>query len=113
MTEPFLFSFGIELTKAEKYNMKVAIFLLCLMPLVFCEKRFLLDDILDSAEIKNLVSSVVEKFGSDATEQDCEKECLILFTNDILDLGCDFACKGIQNLIKIIPHNQPATAATR
>ncbi|XP_067650241.1 uncharacterized protein [Haliotis asinina] len=93
--------------------MKVAIFLLCLLPLAFCEKRFVLGDILDSGEIKKLVNAVVEKFGSDATEKQCEQECLVLFTNDILDLGCDFACKGIQNLIKIIPHNNPTTAATR
>ncbi|XP_067649567.1 uncharacterized protein [Haliotis asinina] len=92
--------------------MKVAIFLLCLLPLAFCDKRVLLGDILDSDEIKKLVNAVVENFGSDATEQQCEQECLALFTNDILDLGCDFACKGIQNLIKLIPHNSPTTAAT-
>ncbi|XP_071108554.1 uncharacterized protein [Haliotis cracherodii] len=83
--------------------MKVAIFLLCLLPLAFAEKKALFANILDTGEILNLVKSVVEKFGSDATEQDCEQECITLFTNDILDLACDFACKGIQSLIQKLP----------
>ncbi|XP_046379443.2 uncharacterized protein LOC124151142 [Haliotis rufescens] len=90
--------------------MKVAIFLLCLLPLAFAEKKALLGNILDGGEIHKLVSSVIEKFGSDATEAQCEKECTTLFTNDIIDLGCDFACKGIQGLIQKFHHNSaPAT----
>ncbi|XP_071108490.1 uncharacterized protein [Haliotis cracherodii] len=93
--------------------MKVAIFLLCLLPLAFAEKKALLGNILDGGEIHHLVQAVVTKFGSDATEQDCEQECKVLFTNDILDLGCDFACKGIQSLIQRFHHDSPTTAATK
>ncbi|XP_067650166.1 uncharacterized protein [Haliotis asinina] len=94
--------------------MKFAIFLLCLLPLVFGgHDRALFDNILDKAEIHSLVSALVNKFGSDPTEQQCEEECKILFTNDILDLGCDFACKGIQSLIQRLPHDQITTAATK
>ncbi|XP_067650452.1 uncharacterized protein [Haliotis asinina] len=91
--------------------MKVAIFLLCILPLAFCEKRLVLGNVLDVKEIKNLVNVVVDKFGSDATEKQCEQECLVLFTNDILDLGCDFACKGIQSLIQKYHHS--ATTAPK
>ncbi|XP_067649568.1 uncharacterized protein [Haliotis asinina] len=93
--------------------MKVAIFLICLLPLAFCEKRFVLGNILDNGEIHKLVNAVVNKFGSSATEQQCEQECTVLFTNDILDLGCDFACKGIQSLIQKIHFDNPTTAATK
>ncbi|XP_067649045.1 uncharacterized protein [Haliotis asinina] len=77
--------------------MKVALVLLCLLPLAYSQ---LLGNVLDTAELHKLVNAVVEKFGTDATEKQCEKECTVLFTNDILDLGCDFACRGIQDLIK-------------
>ncbi|XP_046560233.1 uncharacterized protein LOC124269268 [Haliotis rubra] len=76
--------------------MKVAVVFLCLFPLVF---GALIGNILDSAELHKLVDAVVEKYGSNTTEQQCETECKVLFTNDILDLGCDFACRGIQTLI--------------
>ncbi|XP_071108662.1 uncharacterized protein [Haliotis cracherodii] len=99
---PLAFAEKRELLGNSRNNitMKVAIFLLCLLPLAFAEKKALLGGILDGAEIHNLVNSVVEKFGSDATEKECETECTALFTNDILDLGCDFACKEIQSLIQ-------------
>ncbi|XP_071102095.1 uncharacterized protein [Haliotis cracherodii] len=79
--------------------MKAAVILLCLLPFAF---GALIGNILDRAELHSLVNSVVEKFGTNATEQECERECTVLFTNDILDLGCDFACRGIQNLIQKI-----------
>ncbi|XP_048238949.1 uncharacterized protein LOC124151186 [Haliotis rufescens] len=81
-------------------NMKVAIFLLCLLPLAFAEKRELLGNILNGGQIQNLITSVIKRYGIHANVWQCEKECLELFTNHILDLGCDFTCKGIQSLIQ-------------
>ncbi|XP_071108748.1 uncharacterized protein [Haliotis cracherodii] len=90
--------------------MKFAIFLVCLLPIVLAEKRLLIDSLLDTTEIGKLINSVVDKFGSDATEKECETECVVLFKNDILDAGCDFACRGIQGLIHKFHHNKPSAA---
>ncbi|XP_067648763.1 uncharacterized protein [Haliotis asinina] len=90
--------------------MKFAIFLVCLLPIVLAEKRFILDSVFNTKELTSLVNAVVEKFGSDATEKQCETECMALFTNDILDSGCDLTCRGIQSLIQKLHHDTPATA---
>ncbi|XP_071108564.1 uncharacterized protein [Haliotis cracherodii] len=92
--------------------MKVAILILCLLPLALGEKRLLIDSILDTSEISKLVNTVLTKFGSDASEQQCETECLLLFKSDILDSACDFACKGIQGLIQRFHPNVAATTST-
>ncbi|XP_071108665.1 uncharacterized protein [Haliotis cracherodii] len=88
--------------------MKVAIVLLYLLPLAFAEKRELLGNILNGGQIQNLITSVIRRYGIHANVWQCEKECLELFTNHILDLGCDFTCKGIQSLIQ---HHLPTTHA--
>ncbi|XP_046572019.1 uncharacterized protein LOC124280167 [Haliotis rubra] len=90
-------------------TMKVAIFLLCLLPLTVGEKKALLGNILNVDQIGQLVNAVVKRFGTHANIWQCERECLVLFTNHILDLGCDITCKGIQNLIQKMYHTPPHT----
>ncbi|XP_046580460.1 uncharacterized protein LOC124287995 [Haliotis rubra] len=84
-------------------TMKVVLMLLVLLPLAFSkplEKRMLLSNILDSNEVKHIVSLLVQTLGSDTTEKLCETECPLIIKVSFLQNACPMVCPSIQTLIQ-------------
>ncbi|KAK6166123.1 hypothetical protein SNE40_022888 [Patella caerulea] len=83
--------------------MKVAIVLLVLLPLAFCNP---ISDLLNQLKkdihldvIKENVNKIAAQIGSDGTEAQCETECHKIATQAILDSGCPLFCKSFQSLV--------------
>jgi len=92
--------------------MKAFGFVLVLLPLAFANpsKRFILGDILDSEQTNALVQQIVDTVGSDATEQQCETQCMAILNNALLDTACPFVCSSLQELahrLDITPGSVP------
>ncbi|VDI48849.1 Hypothetical predicted protein [Mytilus galloprovincialis] len=75
------------------------------------EKRFLIDSLFETTELKTLVDGIVGQLGSDASEQACESECHTLIQQDhLLQFGCPIICKSLQSLAHRFGH--PTDAPT-
>jgi len=66
-------------------------------------KRFILGDILDSTETNKLVQQIVDQVGSDATEQQCEQQCINILNNELLETACPFVCNSFQAFVNKLP----------
>ncbi|XP_062618567.1 uncharacterized protein LOC134280155 [Saccostrea cucullata] len=73
-------------------------------------KRFLVDTLLANPEVNVLVTGLVDVLGSDPTEQQCERECVVLMHADnVLHHLCPFVCHSFQQLVSKIHLNAPAS----
>ncbi|XP_046572016.1 uncharacterized protein LOC124280164 isoform X2 [Haliotis rubra] len=110
----------ISTTDANTIEMKFIIFFLCLLALNFGERKALIvpfdpakDPVLDPRILqRNRCVDVALASTEQECVQDCRIECLDANSNDNLELGCEFACKGVQNLLKLIAEAKSTTAAT-
>merc|ERR1711860_465231 len=100
--------------KINQVNMKLAIAVLVMLPLVFGapqQKRILLDSLgLDTAHLHDVQQQIYNALGADATEQMCEAECHKLAHDTLFDFGCDLACKTFQQFANKLPKD-PTTPA--
>ncbi|XP_053392492.1 uncharacterized protein LOC128555100 [Mercenaria mercenaria] len=92
--------------------------LLCLLPVVLCaplikdQKRFLwtgfdISSIFDLDTLKCDVQKLLDKVGSDPSEQACEDECYKLVQEGhYLAHGCPLVCHSVQNLAQYF-HETP------
>ncbi|XP_046363926.1 uncharacterized protein LOC124140423 [Haliotis rufescens] len=82
--------------------MKLALLVLVLLPLVYCDS--LIDQfkhLFDFDELKSLVQKIADTVGSDPVETACEAECTtILHSNALLTSGCDLICRSFQSLVQ-------------
>ncbi|XP_071102675.1 uncharacterized protein [Haliotis cracherodii] len=82
--------------------MKLALLVLVLLPLVYCDT--LLDQfkkLFDLGELKTVVQKIADTVGSDPVETACEAECTtILLNNALLTSGCDLICRSFQSLVQ-------------
>ncbi|XP_076444397.1 uncharacterized protein LOC143282634 [Babylonia areolata] len=98
-------------------TMKIALALLVLLPLAFSvqlEERSLLNlgfpHLIDIQFIKNKVQEILDKVGSDASEQQCEATCHNVFTVDeshLIHKVCSPLCRSFQTLVNVFglrPH---------
>ncbi|XP_076445526.1 uncharacterized protein LOC143283237 [Babylonia areolata] len=97
--------------------MKCVLALLVLLPLAFSlpkEERGLLDfgfpHFIDFPFIRQKVQEILDKVGSDASEQQCEATCHNLFSVDeshLIHTVCTPLCRSFQSLVNLFglrPH---------
>ncbi|KAL8562483.1 hypothetical protein ACOMHN_008627 [Nucella lapillus] len=103
--------------------MKFAVVLLALLPLVLStpvEKRLInlgFNHLLDIQFIIHKVQEILDKVGSDISEQQCEETCHNSFTVDqthLVHTVCKPICKSFQNLVNVFglrPHLQTTNSS--
>ncbi|KAL3831602.1 hypothetical protein ACJMK2_023339 [Sinanodonta woodiana] len=85
--------------------MKLAFILLICACAVFGapDKRFFVDSLsgFDLTHLKQLLQSLLNTLGTDATEQLCETECHTLLTDPahLLHYSCGLVCHAFQSLV--------------
>ncbi|XP_071102130.1 uncharacterized protein [Haliotis cracherodii] len=84
-------------------TMKAVFMLLVLLPLAFSkplEKKMIFANILDTNELRHIMSLLVNALGSDTTEKLCETECPLIVKVDALKMACPLVCPSFQTLLK-------------
>ncbi|KAL8562480.1 hypothetical protein ACOMHN_008624 [Nucella lapillus] len=96
--------------------MKFAVVLLALLPLVFStsvEKRLInlgFGNVINIGFIRQKVQEILDRLGSDITEQRCEVACHDTFAvdeNHLVHTVCTPVCRSFQNLVNLFglrPH---------
>merc|ERR1711963_184935 len=84
-----------------KARMKGFYLAVVLLPLALAvpNKRFLFDNLLDSAQVNTILQQIYDSLGSDATEQQCETQCMAILNNALLDTACPFVCNSFQAFV--------------
>merc|ERR1711963_944257 len=98
-------------------TMKGLCLALVLLPLALAvpSKRLFLDgaSLFSSDELHNLVNQIVAAVGSDATEQQCETQCMAILNNALLDTACPFVCNTFQTIVNKVPHDTVASGPAK
>ncbi|XP_076444416.1 uncharacterized protein LOC143282648 [Babylonia areolata] len=93
--------------------MKIAVVLLVLMPLALStevDKRGLLEflgfgHLLSLQDLKETAQNILDKVGSDATEQSCESAChtvLIVDQSHLIHSICSPLCRSFQTIVNLL-----------
>merc|ERR1711963_827988 len=98
-------------------TMKGLCLALVLLPLALAvpSKRLFLDgaSLFSSDELHNLVNQIVAAVGSDATEQQCETQCMAILNNALLDTACPFVCNSFQAFVNQLHGGAGGAAAVQ